>query len=38
MVSSSATNLKQGIMSNIWLVVIVDGKLKNKKVEARNTE
>ena len=30
--------LEEGIMSNSWLVVIVDGKLKTNKIEARNTE
>ena len=38
MASRSTTNLKQGIQSNSWLAVLADGKLKDKKLETRNTE
>ena len=34
----SATNLKQEILSNSWLVVIVDDYLKCNKHETRHTE
>ena len=32
------TNLKQRIQSNSWLAVLGDGKLRDNKLEARNTE
>ena len=31
-------NLLQGILSDSWLAVIGDGKLKDIKLETRNTE
>jgi hypothetical protein len=38
MASRSTTNLKQEILSNNWLGVIVDGKLRSNTLETRNTE
>ena len=32
------TNMKQGILNNSWLEVILYGKLKCNKLETRNTE
>jgi hypothetical protein len=38
MASRRTTNLKQGILSNNWLGVFVDGKLKSNKLEAGNIQ